>query len=76
MSRTLERILEDVRSLTEEERERLLNELTNIPSPITTSKATVSGDLFGKYAFVPTSSEEFCRRKVEEIDLEDRRSTS
>ena len=26
---------------------------------------------FGKYAFVPTSSEEFSRRKVEEIELEE-----
>jgi len=27
----------------------------------------------GKFAHIPTSSEEFCRRKQEEIDLEDRR---
>jgi hypothetical protein len=28
---------------------------------------------FGKYAYLPTSSEEFARRKQEEIELEDRR---
>ncbi len=33
----------------------------------------VSRPVRGKYADVPTSSEEFARRKQEEIDLEERR---
>ena len=32
--------------------------------------------LRGKHAFVPTSSEDFAKRKQEEIEMEDRRSLS
>ncbi len=32
----------------------------------------LSKKIMGKYAFVPTSSEDFARRKQEEIDLEDK----
>jgi excisionase family DNA binding protein len=42
--------------------------------PITPEEHAARVDaLMGKYAWVPTSSEEFARRKQEEIDLENRR---
>jgi excisionase family DNA binding protein len=43
-------------------------------APITPEERPARVDaLMGKYAWVPTSSEEFARRKREEIDLENRR---
>ena len=36
-------------------------------------RATRVAALRGKYAHVPTSADEFCRRKQDEIDVEDRR---
>jgi hypothetical protein len=64
MSAAIHEILKQVRSLTPEDRARLLEEL----------QALNAEQVFGKYASVPSSSEAFCSRKRSEIDLEDRPS--
>jgi hypothetical protein len=69
-----------MRQLVREEAERLgLNPAVAGPAPPTPSaltpeeRAIRSASVMGKYAWVPTNSEEFSRRKREEIAREDRR---
>jgi hypothetical protein len=70
MSQAIERILEEVRSLTPEERCQLLESLRGVsPLPARTS-SEFAGRVYGKYAHVRTSSEDFCARKADEISLE------
>ncbi len=64
MSTAVEKILEQVQQLTPTEREELLNAL---------GKTAFRHSVYGKYAGVHTSSEEFCARKAEEVALEERR---
>jgi len=64
MSTAVEKILEEVQQLTPVEREELLNAI---------KKTAFRPSAYGKYAYVRTSIEEFCARKVEEIALEERR---
>ena len=71
MSSALQEILEKVPSLSKEEREQLLSALTQPPA---LARRRTSGSAYGKFAHVRTSSEEFIRRKHEEIALEERRS--
>lgn len=70
---TLEKILEDVRALTPDE-QRQLREMLNkeAMSEEQARRAALIKSIRGKYAHVPTSSEEFAERKQVEIDLEDR----
>jgi asparagine synthetase B (glutamine-hydrolysing) len=65
MSGTLAEIIEKVETLTNEEREVLLKTLQE-------DRASIVDRLYGKYAFVPNSSDAFCARKREEVELEDR----
>jgi hypothetical protein len=76
VSQAFERILEEVRGLTDPERTRLLRELENRILARAHTKPAAVGQLFGKYAFVPTSSDAFCSRKADELELEDRRGRS
>ena len=66
MSGTLAEIIEKVETLTDEEREILLKKLEADNASIEVDRA------FGKFAFVPTSSDEFCERKRQEVELEER----
>ena len=74
MSQALERILEEVKGLTLQERQRLREFLEQeTPSRNVTARNRVR-QTRGKYAHVPTSSGAFARRKREEIELEDNRT--
>lgn len=71
MSNSLEEISERLRDvppeervLSAEERRQLFNRLERI---------ALSRRIRGKYAHLPTSSNDFAARKIEEIALEDRR---
>jgi len=70
---TLEKILDDIKALTPEEqrqlRELLNREMATAEQP---QKDALLRRIQGKYAHLPTSSEEFAARKQEEIALEDR----
>ena len=72
MSQAIERILEEVRSLTLEERRQLLESLQGSPPLPASTCSEFAGRVYGKYAHVRTSSEDFCARKADEISLEDR----
>jgi hypothetical protein len=71
---TLEKVLEDVRALTPDER-RQLRELLNEETLTMerTERETLLRRIQGKYAHLPTSSQEFADRKQGEIDIEDPR---
>ena len=69
MSRvTLEQVIEEAKSLTPEEQRQLREALDK------EARTAELRRIQGKYANALTSSEEFARRKAEEIALEDRRS--
>jgi hypothetical protein len=72
MSQAIERILEEARSLTPEERRQLLESLQGAPPVPACTDSEFAGRVYGKYAHVRTSSEEFCARRADEISLEDR----
>ena len=72
MSQAIERILEEVRSFTPEERRQLLESLQGSPPLPASTSSEFADRLYGKYAHVRTSSEDFCARKADEIFLEDR----
>jgi len=72
MSQAIERILEEVRSLTLEERRQLLESLQGASLVPSCPSSEFAGRVYGKYAHARTSSEEFCARKADEISLEDR----
>lgn len=75
MSIVLEEIIEKIALLSEKEEERLIvavEDQRRIRAEV--ERRSLIHSVMGKYAYVPTSSEEFARRKQEEIRLEDRRS--
>lgn len=69
-SSVLETIMEEVKSLTVEERQRLLEALEQ------EQRAELVRSVRGKYAHLGISSEDVRRNKAEEIELEERRSKS
>ena len=74
MSQALERILDEVQSLTPEERRQLREFLELEPDASPPPRpADLVRQIQGSYAHVPTSSEAFIARKAEEIELENRR---
>jgi len=75
MSATLDKIIEEVRSLTTEEQKQLLEMLEHeTHSSEQSRRATLSSSIRGKYAHLGVSSDDFAARKAEEIALEDRHS--
>lgn len=69
-SSVLETIMEEVKSLTADERQRLLEALEQ------EQRAERIRSVRGKYAHLGVSTEEVLRSKAEEIDLEERRPES
>jgi len=72
MSQAIERILEEVRSLSPEDRRQLLESLQGAPPVLPRPVPEFADRVYGKYAHVRTSSEDFCARKADKISLEDR----
>ena len=71
---TLDRMIEEVKGLSAEERRRLIEILSEDQrSPEQEKRDRMAQSIRGKYKHVLTSSEEFARRKAEEIALEERR---
>lgn len=71
---TLERIIEEVRGLSAEERRRLSAFLNDEErSREQAERDELAARIRGKYKHILASSEEFARRKAEEIELEERR---
>jgi hypothetical protein len=70
MSQAIERILEEVRSFTPEERRQLLESLQGSPPSPGSTSSEFAGRVYGKYAHVRTSSEDFCARKADETSPE------
>jgi len=77
MSSRLQLIIEQLQGLSAEERQQLrkLLERESSPKAAHTGPARVKR-VQGKYARVPTSSTTFARGKVEESEIEDRRTRS
>ncbi len=74
MSATLDRIIEETKSLTPEEQQQLRAALDAQVRPAEQAERDrLASQIRGKYADLLSSSEEFARRKSEEIALEDRR---
>ncbi len=71
MSSQLDHILEEARSLSNEEQTRLRQMLNAQPSIPNSVREAVARQLFGKYAHASTSSAEFSARKASEILLEE-----
>lgn len=69
-SSVLETIMEEVKSLTADERQRLLEALEQ------EQRAERIRRVRGKYAHLGVSTEEVLRSKAEEIELEERRGDS
>jgi hypothetical protein len=69
-SSVLETIMEEVKSLTADERQRLLEALEQ------EQRAERVRSVRGKYAHLGVSTEEVLRSKAEEIELEERRGKS
>ena len=67
VSQALERVLEEVRNLTLEERRQLLEALRATPPARVPPRLEIVDRVHGKYAYVRTSSEDFCARKAQEI---------
>lgn len=75
MSAVLEEIIEKITLLSEKEQERLIAAVEEQRrNKAELDRRALIDSVMGKYAFVPTSSDDFARRKQEEIRLEDRRS--
>ncbi len=75
MSTTLDRIIEEVRALSPEEKQQLLEMLEHeTPRSEQSRRAARSRNIRGKYAHLGVSSNDFAVRKAEEIALEDRHS--
>lgn len=71
MSTNVRDILTAVRALTPEERRELATELEREHlMPRAQSRRELIHAIQGKYAYVPTSSEEFMARKREDLELE------
>jgi hypothetical protein len=71
MSQGLERMLEEVRNLTPDERRQLLEALHAAPPARVFPRLEIVDRVLGKYAHVHTSSDDFCAGKADEIALED-----
>lgn len=71
MSVVLDRIIEEVRTLPPDELRLLREELDRVEVEV---RAIHVRSTKGKYAHLPTGSEDFASRKAEEIELEDRRN--
>jgi hypothetical protein len=69
-SAVLETIMEEVKSLTAQERQRLLEAIEQ------EQRAELVRSVRGKYAHLGVSTEEVLRSKAEEIELEERRGKS
>ncbi len=69
-SAVLETIMEEVKSLTAQERQRLLEAIEQ------EQRAELVRSVRGKYAHLGVSSEEVLQSKAEEIELEERRGKS
>jgi hypothetical protein len=70
---TLERVIEDAKSLTPEEQHKLREALDEERRSTEQAKRDkLASSIRGKYADVLSSSEEFAARKAEESVLEDR----
>jgi hypothetical protein len=70
---TLEKVLEEAKELTPDEQRQLREALEHeARSTEQLEKEALLRRIQSKYAALPTSSEEFARRKQEEIELEDR----
>jgi hypothetical protein len=74
MSRAVERILAEIKTLTPAEQRELQGLLGQSQTSSPRPTAQLVNEIKGKYSFVATSSEAFAARKQEEIDLEDRRN--
>jgi hypothetical protein len=73
-SEILEKIMEEVRMLSPEELRKLREMLDReAHSQEQARREETLRRIRGKYAHLPTSSEEFAARKLEDIDLEERR---
>jgi hypothetical protein len=73
-SRSLEEIIEEVKTLSPDEQRQLREALAKESgSAEQLEREQLANSIRGKYANVLTSSEEFAARKAEEIALEDRR---
>jgi hypothetical protein len=72
-SRSLEEIIEEVKTLSPDEQQQLREALAKESgSAEQLERARLADSIRGKYGNVLTSSEEFAARKAEEIVLEDR----
>ena len=69
MSATLERMIEEFRALEPEEQEQLLEMLER--EKRISDRAALARSIRGKYAHIPTSSEDFIAQKREETRRED-----
>lgn len=71
MRPSLEKVLEEIKTLTAAERRQLRDLLDREQPPEDLSRAASLVDqVKGKYSFVATSSDAFAARKQEEINLE------
>lgn len=74
MSPLLEKIIEEVKTLTPEEQQQLRELLNGQPdSGEQAERDRLASSIRGKYAGILTSSDEFAARKAEELALEDPR---
>jgi hypothetical protein len=73
MSATVDKIMEEFRELPPDEQQRLLEMLEREKQGSERERrAALSRNIRGKYAHLPTGSDDFARLKREEIRLEDR----
>ncbi len=73
MSRTIERILQEARALSAEERDILCETLKVQRPAIGPDREIAAKKLFGEYTLAPTSSAEFSARKAADLTLEKHR---
>ncbi len=71
MSQAIDRILAEVRNLSQEERMCLREALNTQPLTADSRRQSAAKELFGKYAHAPTSSAEFSARKAAEMRWEE-----
>jgi hypothetical protein len=74
MSSTLEKILEEVKTLSSDEKVQLRELLAQEPPPA--KDVAFIRQVRGKYKHALSSTEEFMARKQEEIEIEERRFRS
>jgi hypothetical protein len=77
MSAILDKIIEEVRTLSSDEQQQLLKVLEReTQGSEQARRLALSRSIRGKYAHLGVSSDDFAARKAEEIALEDRHSAS